>query len=285
MNIHPILDRMYADRVICCIQPWCARASKLTRAQLFIGLNGQPQMPTCCDCATALQSAGPQPIELWYIDDDLRAQWWAAIDGAIGGGTPPPMAPPEPPGPPAAAPKPGPARKPASGLSWMITGICALASLILGIVIVAADHNPDSLHAWGNVLIVVPLVPAGLALLLLVLIGPIALACDYDNKQQRQAREQGRHSPHLSAGDAALWAAGVAAMYDMHRRHQRAREDLQAQRAAYRAEQDRRQAQATQEAILDQLRRQNAPAAPFYSRGTPVSDIYGNVTYRKQPWP
>jgi hypothetical protein len=154
------------------------------------------------------------------------------------------------------------------------------------LILVAADHNPDSLHAWGVFFIVVPLVPAGLALLLLVLIGPIALACDYDNKQQRKAWEEGRYSPHLSAGDAALWAPGGAAMYDMHRRHQRAREDLQAKRAAYRAEQDRRQAQATQQAILDQLQQQNAPAPPARRSLTPQSDIYGNVTYRdRSPWP
>jgi hypothetical protein len=89
MSIHPILDRMYADRVIYCVQPWCARACKLTPARLFIGLNGKPQMPACCDCASAWQAQSPQPVELWYIDDDLKALWWEGIDGALGSGPPP----------------------------------------------------------------------------------------------------------------------------------------------------------------------------------------------------
>ena len=51
MDIKPVLDRMYADREIYCIQPWCVHGVRLTRAQLFIGMNEQPRVPACCDCA------------------------------------------------------------------------------------------------------------------------------------------------------------------------------------------------------------------------------------------
>jgi hypothetical protein len=307
MNIHPILDRIYADRVIYCVQPWCARASKLTRAQLFIGLNGQPRMPACCDCAAALQSAEPQPIELWYIDDDLRAQWWAAIDGAIGGGTPPQTEPPAP----AAVPDPEPAgRKRIPWGAW-IAGACALASLILGIVMVSiasaewsnyvngsqSGSPPDvgALKGWGIFFIVAPLVPVGLALILLILIGPIALANEHINKQMRKAWEAGQRqgmpvndliTAGALTGAALLWhhrirehqahvaasAMGQAPLNDVHAGMKHTQGILQQQAAQRQAQWD-----ARQQFQPDPIQ------APF--SGTPVSDIYGNVRYRKRPWP
>jgi hypothetical protein len=197
MNIQPVLDRMYADHVIYCIQPWCVRGGQLTRAQLFIGLNEQPMVPSCCACAGAYQSRTTEPLELWYIDDDLRLRWWEAIDGAISGG----QAPPPPPPAPAAVPDPIPAGRPRSIRGWVIAGICALASIIVGMAMLAhasAIHD-SGVHGWGLFFLDTPFVIAGLGVIGYLFIRMIVAVSAHDHRQAQQ-----------SATGYRAWKAGLS---------------------------------------------------------------------------
>ena len=156
---------------------------------------------------------------------------------------------------------------------------------------------PDvgALKGWGIFFIVAPLVPVGLALILLILIGPIALANEHTNKQMRQAWEAGQRqgmpvndliTAGALTGAALLWhhrirehqahvaasAMGQAPLNDVHAGMKHAQGILQQQAAQRQAQWD--------------ARRQFQPdpmQAP--DTGTPVSDIHGNVTHRKKPWP
>jgi hypothetical protein len=146
-DIGPLMERSYADHVIYCIQPWCAQGGRLTRAQLFIGQDGKPKVPACCQCASNWQSRNSQPVEIWYIDEDLRERWWAAIDDAIAAQPPQPPAPPAP----AAAPEPQPARKPVNGLAvaWLIAAAAAVF-LLIGICMIVGGNDANNAANAAN---------------------------------------------------------------------------------------------------------------------------------------
>jgi len=96
----------------------------------------------------------------------------------------------------------------------------------------------------------------------------------------------GRASASARSPRLPRWGAWGLAEHERHRRHAQARAALQAKSAACKQQQYQQELLGTQQAILDQLRQENAPAPPARRSLTPQSDIYGNVTYRdRNPWP
>jgi hypothetical protein len=291
MNIKPVMDRMYADREIYCIQPWCVRGGLLTPARLFIGMNERPRVPTCCTCASNWQSLSPQPVELWYLDDDLRTSWWEAIDGAINCGPPPAAS-----AKPAAAPEPAPARKKA----WWILGLSA-ASIIFGIALIiwgnhrAAETWQSSTPwvIWGIFFILLPFLAGAFWVVIQV------IKMGVEDAQRYRAWKAGLSPEDRRAVEiaetAAIWA-GAAVHHKMHEHHKATQARLRDSAQGIAPLNGAHAGAMRTTALLGQLRQQRQAQwdaqrqfqpdpmrAPF--TGTPVSDIHGNVTYRKKPLP
>ena len=288
MDIKPVLDRMYADREIYCIQPWCVQGGRLTRAQLLIGMDEQPRVPACCDCARNWQSRNSQPVELWYIDDDLREGWWAAIDGAIGS---PPS---QPPPPPAAAPAPEPARQPASTGAWWAVGTLALVSFILGGFLIwyggqvsnsgGQGHGPE---AWGYFFVFLPFLAAIIAAVGCVIAGTAKMVVEDERKYKvwKAGLSPEDQSKVWWAETATMWAAWGAVHHHMHERQSRAAASAMGQAPFNNVHAGmKRTTEYLNNRWRESQQQQPDPLRPPFT-GTPVSDIYGNVTYRKKPWP
>jgi hypothetical protein len=239
-----VLNRMYADRRIYCIQPWCVQGGKLTPAQLFIGLDGEPRVPACRDCARRWQLQEPQPVELWYLGEDLRRHWWASIDGAIGSG-PPPVTPPRSP---AAVPA---GSAPSRKADYAPAGMIMIASSVLFItgLAVAIMSTAPGPGIWLAIL-------AGLGFFAGFFLLVREAEAPYRAWKTTLSTDDRRK---VELGEAAAAVAATAAVaYDIHRRHERGRERLAAGNAAA-AQQQR---DAAQQQILGQLQQLNAPSGP-----------------------
>ena len=232
---------------------------------------GQPRMARLEDYADQLgMYADPFAHSLWesfivpFQDKQPAAQEQQALPAAA--------APPAPPAP-AAAPEPE-VRSPGHSLHW---GIAAAISFVLGLVFCGAGL-PDGTVSGSTpnialiafvILFILAAIPAGL----------IALLQYVPARQgpgQPASAKQG-----FTAADAAWIAAGAAGVWDMHHRHQKARERVAAEREAY----AQRGRDRTQEEIRDLLREQaaqdSAPGTVWGAgphRMTQRSDIHGNLT-------
>jgi hypothetical protein len=223
---------------------------------------------------------------LWYIDDDLRERWWAAIDGAIGS----PPSQPQPP--PAAATAPEPARKPVSTGAWWAIGTLTLVSFILGGFLIwygglisnsgGQGHGPE---AWGYLFVFLPFLAAIITVICWAAAGTTKMVVE--DAQRYKSWKAGLSPEDPSkvwwAETAAMWAGAAAVHHQMHERRARTAASAMGQAPLNNVHAGMKHATAI---LAQRQQRQYQPDSlqpPFTS--TPVSDIHGNVTYRKNPWP
>jgi len=296
-----IYRRMYEDQVLYCCGSPCTQSGRLTPAGFFIFPDGQQWTLACGACVHQAHANGDPQARSYPLDEGKKTQVLAKINEIAGGrgwtraGDDKP-----------AASTPG-ARQSGSkstgnaGLAWLIGGIASLASIILGSMMVHLG-NAGGLFFIG--------LPFGI--LAIVFLGWIIASLPEEIRRDKErferverqiweAEQQGIPMGRMVTDEllarqgirvgqvgttAALYGAWGLAEHERHERHAQARAALQAKSAAYKQQQYQQELLGTQQAILDQLQQQNAPAPPARRSLTPQSDIYGNVTYRdRNPWP
>jgi hypothetical protein len=271
-----VLRFIWENQAIRCRMRWCEENGWYTPASQRLNIIGGFWYPACKDCIAkcdpskvevAPMSEEDTAWELRMVDEYARSKRWKRAGSTL---------------PPAAG-----NQQTSSGPAWAMAGIGSLLCFIIGGVTCASGN------AGGLAFIAIPFIIGFIAIIGLAVSGAV--------KETQQARTsiasaaQG-YRQGIPVSQLAVPAALVGAEVLWHeqiKRHQRKLADsalgvapLNQVHAGMKHAQRILQQQAAQRQAQWDARRQFQPdpiQAPF--TGTPVSDIYGNVGYRKRPWP
>jgi len=284
-----VLRRIWLDRVIYCRLHWCEMQGRLTPADQRLNVIGGLWFPACAECVSKFDPSEVEaaPLseedtawELEMVDKYAQKQRWKE-------------------------PRP-PMRRETKILWWTIpAGVLALGITMVCLAgkidsdYIAADDRwlnshgafhlgpvPDTsdLRGWGIFFIVVSsLVLAGVFIAYVISEATSVPAGQFHVPRQAETASQSTASAPrgVAVSDitttAALWSAWGYAEHQRRKHHREAIAGIQAGSAAYRAEQDRRQQQATQEAILGQLQQLNAGPDPFTNTGAALDKWHGRI--------